>query len=348
MLVDKPISIHSENKITGHRRETLRSPILYSQEYVAEEEVGSRGKRKFGGTRIKATIVPKVHWLLLHTPTIVAIAPVRLVILLLRALYWWPRNPLRVTCEHLCNIARKAGHSHQSRQVYQQLLTNLLGAVENYFDLYDRGLDFALDRVKLSSSEGANIKKLISDHGGVLIMVPHNCGTSFSVLEMNRTLPLLLVVRNSPTIERTKIAIDFFSRMQVKIIMVRGGNPFQLSRSLFSALKEGKAVTATVDKLDRSPNRIDVDMFGSQVGLSPWAAKIAARMNVPIIPSYCRSRGRDLSIVLGAPLTSKDTRELMQHYAHFFEQNIIEDPASWAFLGDKHWAKALRKASLSV
>lgn len=41
----------------------------------------------------------------------------------------------------------------------------------------------------------------------------------------------------------------------------------------------------------------------------------------------------------------KDTREMTQHYASFFEQNIMEDPSSWAFLGDKHWRSSLRKAS---
>jgi lauroyl/myristoyl acyltransferase len=348
ILVDKPISMGSESKTTSYRSEVIRSPTIYTQEFIAQEEVGGRNHRSFGGTRIKSIIVPKVHWLLLHTPIVIAIAPVRLAVLLLRALYWWPQNPLRLSCEHICNIARRAGHQHQGRQVYQQLLTNLLGAVENYFDLYDRGLDFALDRVQLSTSDDEKIRELVRDHGGVLLMVPHNFGTSFSILEMNRTLPLLVVVRNSPTIERTKITVDYFTRMQVSIVLVRGGNPFQLSRTLFSVLKAGKIVTATVDKLDNSKNRVEVDMFGSQVGLSPWAARIAARMNVPVVPTYCRSRGRQMSIVLGSPLISENTTELIQHYARFFEQNIIEDPASWAFLGDKHWAKALRKANSRI
>jgi lauroyl/myristoyl acyltransferase len=335
----------SQNKKTSYRSETIRSPALFTKEYVAEEEVGSGKGRRFSGTRIKYIIVPKMHWLLLHTPNFIAIAPIRLVILLLRALYWWRRNPLRLSCEHICKIAHRAGHTHQARQVYQQLLTNLSGVVENYFDLYGRGPDFIRQRVQLSSADSAKVNELIKDHGGVLLMVPHNFGTSFAVLEMNQTIPLLLIVRNSPTIERTRISIDYFTRMQVSILMVRGGNPFQLTRTLFSVLKSSKAVIATVDSLDRSKNRVEVDMFGSQIGFSPWAVKIAARMNIPIIPSYCRSRGCRSSIVLGAPLLSKEPTELIQHYARFFEQNIIEDPASWAFLGDKHWGKVLRKAS---
>jgi lauroyl/myristoyl acyltransferase len=227
-------------------------------------------------------------------------------------------------------------------------MTNFLGAADNYFDLYHKGHDFVLEHVEMSAAETLKVNQLIQDHGGVLIMVPHNFGTLYSTLEMNRTMPLLLVVRNSPTIERTKIAVDFFTRMQFKILLVRGGNPVQHARALLSTLKSDKAVVATVDSLDRSKDRVDVEMFGRQVGLSPWATRIAARLNVPVIPTYCKSRGRELSVVLGSPLISKDLRELTQHYAHFFEQNILEDPASWAFLGDKHWGKVLRKASTEL
>ncbi len=86
ILVDKPISMGSESKTTSYRSEVIRSPTIYTQEFIAQEEVGGRNHRSFGGTRIKSIIVPKVHWLLLHTPIVIAIAPVRLAVLLLRAL----------------------------------------------------------------------------------------------------------------------------------------------------------------------------------------------------------------------------------------------------------------------
>jgi lauroyl/myristoyl acyltransferase len=345
ILPEHPTSMRSKNRKAHSRSEVTHSPGIYEEEFTGQEDAGKRHKRKFGGTRLKSIIAPRLHWLLLHTPISIAKAPVRLAIFLLRGLYWWPRNPLRLSCEHICNIAQRAGHKHQARQVYQQLLTNLFGAMENYFDLYDRGPDFTLDRVRLSGTDSLKVNQLINEHGGVLIMVPHNFGTTHSTLKMNRTLPLLAVVRNSPTRERSEIAVDYFTRMQTEFLLVRDGKPIQLTRTLFSVLKSDKAVLATVDKLDRSENRIEVDMFGSPVGFSPWATKIAARLQIPIIPSYCKSRGHQLSIILGSPLVSKDPGELTQHYARFFEQKIIEDPASWAFLGDKHWGKALYKAN---
>ncbi len=333
---------HSDKK-TIYRSETIRSPALYGEEFTAREEIDQQDNRSFGGTRIKSIIMPKLHWLLLHTPVVIAMLPVRLTILLLRVLYWWPQNPCRLSCEYICNIARRKGHSHQPRQVYQQLLSNLLGVVENYSCLYSRGLDHALGQVQICGDDGARMNRLVEEHGGVLLMVPHNFGTAYSTIKMNVTFPLLLIIRNPATIERTRVAIDFYERMQVKLVMVRGGNSFELSRTLFSVLKKGKVVAATVDGLDRSKNSVEVDMFDTRIGFSPWAAKIAARMGIPIVPSYFRSRGSQISIALGAPLVSKDINELVQHYTRFFEQNIIEDPASWAFLADKSWHKTLRK-----
>jgi lauroyl/myristoyl acyltransferase len=340
--------MHSSNKKINYRSETISSPSLFLKEFTAQEEVDSRKKQPFGGTRIKSIILPKLHWLLLHSHVFIAIAPVRLTILLLRGLYWWPQNPWRLSSEYICKIAHKAGHPHQAKQVYQQLMTNLLGAAENYAHLYGSGLDSVLDRVQLASAEAARINQLIEEYGGVLLMVPHNFGTTFSVPEMHRTIPLLVVVRNPATIERTKVAIDFYERMQIKIIMVRGGNPFKLSRTLFSVLKTGKAIVATVDSLERSENRIEVNMFNTRIGFNPWAAKIGARLKLPIVPCYFKSRGRHISVVPGPSLISNDVSELIQHYIGFFEQNIVEDPASWAFLADKNWIKVLRKVSFRL
>jgi len=269
-----------KNNHQNIRSELICSPSLYLKEFEAKEDVDSRGNRVFSGTRIKSVVMPMLYWLLQHTPIIVAKAPVRLLVVVMQILYWWPKNPLRLSCENLCVIARQAGQNHQSRVIYRQFLDNALGAVENYFHLYKHGLDSVQGRVYLSNADNEKINKLIQEYGGVLIAVPHNFGSAFSGFKMNQAFPLVLVTRNSSTIDRTKAAIDFFERMGVTIVMVRGGNSFELTRTLFSILKSGKAIGATVDSLDRSESRVEVDMFGSRIGFNPWAAKIAARLGV--------------------------------------------------------------------
>ena len=162
---------------------------------------------------------------------------------------------------------------------------------------------------------------------------------------MNQEFPLICVTRNPSTIERTKIGIDFFERMNVKILMVRGGNPFELSRTLFSILKSRTAVAATVDSIDHSEAAALAEIFGLSIGFPTWAAKIAAKKRIPVVPSYFRSNGKQVTAIYGEEIISNSTEEIVQYYVSFFEKNILADPASWAYLGDKRWRRVLKEAS---
>jgi lauroyl/myristoyl acyltransferase len=48
---------------------------------------------------------------------------------------------------------------------------------------------------------------------------------------------------------------------------------------------------------------------------------------------------------VGEPILSGDIQAAVQHYATFFEKQILEDPASWAYLADKHWQDVLGAAA---
>ena len=111
--------------------------------------------------------------------------------------------------------------------------------MENYFHLYRHGIDRVAEHIALAPHDSALLRELAQAHGGVILAVPHNIASAFSSLKLNQALPLLVVAKNSPTIARTRIMLEFFERMQVPILMVRGGNPFELSRSLFTLLRSG-------------------------------------------------------------------------------------------------------------
>ncbi len=330
------------------RSETITSPALYLKELEIIEDVGSRGSHLFSGTRLKSILIPFLFWLLRHTPLFVALLPVRLIIGLMRLLYGWRHNPLRQSCEYICALAQQAGYKHQPRQVYQQYLSNALGVIENYFQLYRRGVDAVIERVEFAPAQTELLNRLAVEHGGVIVAVPHNFGSAFSALKMHREFPLVLIARNPSTIARTRAALGMFERMQVSILMVRGGNPFELSRTLFSILKSGKVLAATLDNVDRSDHGVVANFFGQQVGFPSWAAKIAARIGVPVVPSYFHSRGNHITGVLGEPLISKELETLAQHYVSFFEEKMLVDPASWAYLGDKRWRRVLSAAYETV
>jgi len=335
----------SPTQPTRLRSEVIRSPALYLKELEVIEDVGSRGSHLLSGTRLKSIIIPVLFWLLRHMPLFVALLPVRLLIGMMRMLYDWRNNPLRQSCEYICVLAQRAGYEHQPRQVYQQYLSNARGVIENYFRLYRHGVEAVIDRVAFAPEQTEMLNQLLAEYGGVVVAVPHNFGSAFSALKMHREFPLILIARNPSTIVRTKAALGMFERMQVSILMVRGGNPFELSRTLFSILKSGKVLAATLDNVDRSEQGVVAQFFGQQVGFPSWAAKMTARLGVPVVPSYFHSQGNQITGVLGEPLVSNELELVAQHYVSFFEKKMLEDPASWAYLGDKRWRRVLREAS---
>jgi len=331
-----------------YRSEMICSDSLYLQEFEAKEKIDRRGGRFFSGTRIKSFTVPLLYRMLEHAPRPIVMLPIRLSIFILRLLYWWPQNPISLSCEYICILAKKKGYAHDPRHIYNKFLSNALEATKTLANLYHDGIESAADHIQCTVDDTRMMNKLIGEYGGAIIAVPHNFGSLLSALKMNREFPFILITKNSSTIERTKIAIDVFERMETTILMVRGGNPFQLSRTLFSILKSGKSVAATLDSLDTSSNRIEVQMFGEAMGFSPWAAKIAVRMRVPVIPTYFSSCNDQIVVNFGKPLLAESVEESIQHYVSFFEENILKDPASWGFLGDKKWRRTLREASRNI
>lgn len=333
---------------TRLRSETLYSPALYLKELEVVEDMGSRGSRMLSGTRIKSIVIPVLFWMLNYLPIFLVLLPVRMLIGLMRVLYVWRNNPLRQSCESICVLAQRAGYEHRPRQVYQQFLSNALGVTDNFAKLYRNGVEAVIDRVDLAPEQAEILNNLLAEYGGLVLAVQHNIGSAFSAIKMHREIPLVMIGRNPSTIARTKAALAMFERMQVSILLVRGGNPFELTRTLMSVLKSGKMLAATLDNMDHSENGIQAQIFGQQIGFPSWAAKIAARLKLPVVPSYFHSSGRQITCVFGEPLISESPDELVQYYVSFFERKMLEDPASWAYLGDKRWRRVLREVSEAV
>jgi lauroyl/myristoyl acyltransferase len=286
-------------------------------------------------------VFPLLHWLIRHTPVWLALLPARLVTAMLRLYYLCPGNRLRGACEAIAKLDGRL----RPRQIHSRFLNNALGIIADFFTLYRRGGPAVLPRIHLNPADVEAVERLIAAHGGAVLAVPHNVGSAFSALRIGHAFDMLLVAKNPPTPARTRIALDYYERMKLSVLMVRGGNPFALSRVMFSVLRRGKLVAATLDNVDNSANSVDVEMFGQRIGLAGWAARIAARMQVPVIPAWFHSSGTRLQVVIGDPVLSDDIHAVVQHYARFFEQQILADPGSWAYIADKHWQRLLGRAA---
>jgi lauroyl/myristoyl acyltransferase len=190
----------------------------------------------------------------------------------------------------------------------------------------------------------ARLRDLLKTHGGAVIAVPHNVGAVLSAVGLSHSFPTLVLAKNPTSQARTAMAQDVFERMGVEALLVRGGNAMELSRTCLKALRGGKLLVATLDNRYEKKNAIRRTIFGVERGFAPWAVRFAARCRVPVIPAYL-SIDRDCVVAtLGEPLIDTDLEALTEHYVRFFERKILEDPGSWAFLGDRRWAKVLREA----
>ncbi len=318
--------------------EILHSPALYLGS-VKLANPATRRAALLSGTRLKGVAFPVLHWLIRHTPRQIALLPAHLVGALLRLRYWVPGYRLRAACRAVAGLSGQ-GSAHE---IHRRFLANALGVIDNFIRLHQQGRRSVLARVQIDDHDVQRLQGLIAEHGGLVLAVPHNVASAFSAVQIGHCFDMLLVAKNPRTATRTRIALDFYERMNLSVLMVRGGNPFELSRTLFSVLRGGKLVAATLDNLDRSANAVPVRMFGETVGLPGWAARIAGRLQVPLVPAWFRSHGRDVRVVMGSAIIDKDVRTVVQHYADFLQRRILEDPASWAYLADKHWQALLAR-----
>lgn len=333
-------------------RVLLRSPALYLGELTVVEGRARQGSaRRFAisGRAIKNALLPLLHALSRVAPDWVVLAPVRALARLLRWAYPWRANPLRRAVVDLAAVATGRSVTVDPRTTYHRFLDNGCATLAAYLDLQRRGLDAAWARVDLRADQSALVQRLLTEHEGIILAVAHNYTSAFAAARLNQSFPMLLVAKNSNTVARTRLALQMFERMQTQVLMVRGGNAVGLSRAIFRALAERRAIAATVDNVARGDDAVAAEIFGVQVGFSPWAANLAAKRGVPLVPIWFSSQATGgVQPQLGEPLVSHDPAALVRHFVGFLEDRVLEDPASWAYLADKHWRRVLRRAAQAL
>ncbi len=323
---------------------TLRSPSLYGGEFRAIEDPSDRPVKHFGGQRIKELLQPLLYWFLRNAPGAIALLPFYLIIGVARGLYWYRGNPLRRSCVDMCRIALRAGYRHEPKALYRRFLANVLAAASAYHKLIRQGSQHVLARVDAEDVRRAMREEPLKGGKAFILFGAHNLAAIYGSVALAQSMPLLIVIRNSKTIRRTQLALDLLERIHARILMVRGSNPFEVARAMFSALDDNQVLAATVDNVDPGFG-VEAKIFGVDVEFAPWAARIAAKRRVPVVPVYFHSLDDGARVVFGEPLVTGDATVAIQHYVSFLEQCILKDPASWAYLADRKWCHVLRRAA---
>lgn len=321
--------------------EILTSPaLIHGSVEVVEKQY--TGKRRLRGTVVKKVVVRHLWGLLQVAPESFLRAYLRYACAWIQLLARWPNNPLLEACRRTAIVAARRGHRHRPAGMCRAFVDGARTVLELALTLHKRGLEAVLPSVLVRPK--GRLEAVRAEHGGFLICVPHNTGSVFSSVGVSQVVPTVLVTKNSPSVERTRIALDLFEAMQVRVLMVRDANPFEMTRACLRALRDGRALAATVDRIDRTEGRAVRPFLGAPVGFGVWAARIAVHARAPIVPAYVTTRRGRVVANFGEPLVPETVEQGMAWYLDYFERWIAREPASWSFLADRRWGWVLRDA----
>jgi lauroyl/myristoyl acyltransferase len=286
-----------------------------------------------------------LFWLFARAPESVSRLHIRGIALLLRLLYAAPRNPVRESCHQVSELAAELGVRHDARKVYRRFVTQIECAANGYLELMRRGPEAALGRVDLPEEATRTIRDLLDRHGGLLITVPHNVGGFLTSVRLAREIPTRVLARNSTSERRDRLMMEFFERLQIDVYLTRSTHVAGLFRACVSALRGGRVVVATLDNIDPGrKSRLLLPVFGLEIPLPTWGARMAVRAPAPVLPAWVTMIDGFFRLQLGEPIHDAPVDRIIRHYLAYFERRILEDPASWLFLGHKRWCRALREA----
>jgi KDO2-lipid IV(A) lauroyltransferase len=262
---------------------------------------------------------------------------------LLWLLYYCPYSHMRKTADALAFAAGTNG----GRAIYSRFVSGLSHAAFR-MELISQGRTEEIDRL-FRLPEREQFEACLSETGSALLVVPHCHGSLIAVRGLAARYPTLLLVREPKNDSRAKAERRFFAHMGCEVLDVRRNSETMVARAVLKALREGKIVIGTVDRIKKAPaadepvsgDTVRVHMFGEPVGIAGWPARFAAKAGVPILPVMTEHTAENVTLHLGEPVTAGDIRQTTQSWASALEAFFCRFPGDWIFAYDKHWARIL-------
>jgi lauroyl/myristoyl acyltransferase len=278
--------------------------------------------------------------------------PDALAALLLRAaalvalsVYFLPGVPLRGACRDLARLAARRGIAHAPFSIYRRLFAQMRQVAGLYQLLYRAGRDAVLPRAKLRDDQRQVLASLFAQDGALVIAVAHNVGSVLYSMRLAAQFPCLVVGKRSKRPGSDALMRRFFERLGVPLLLASRHERVAFTRQLLEAAAEGRAIIAPFDRIDRRGEGELARIFGSEVCFPTWALRIATRRALPILPAWLTVERGEVLLELGAPIREADPARALQQVMSRFEDWILRDPGSWAFLADKRWRRVLRAAA---
>ena len=261
------------------------------------------------------------------------------------AIYFVPGIPLRRACRDLASLAARRGIAHAPFAIYRRLVAQMRDVAWLYHRLYRAGRDAVLPQLEMTPENHRLLSSLFEHDGAFVIAVPHNVGAVLYAMRFAAAFRCLVVSKRSKRPESDALLTRFFERIGAPAVLASRHERVAFTRRLLEAVEEGRAIIAPLDRIDRRGEGVEARIFGSDVCFPAWALRVAARRKLPIQPAWLRVERGQVKLELGVPIRELDSERALRDAMSHFEDWILRDPGSWAFLADKRWQRVLRGAS---
>jgi KDO2-lipid IV(A) lauroyltransferase len=257
--------------------------------------------------------------------------------------YLLPGNHVRPT---MVALARQVGATSPNR-LYSEYVRRFITGL----DLAERVRHgFAAEVDGLLTIEDEERFDALLEKGGMFLALPHLHASVAMSRALARTREILLIARLTPDKKRAGAQWRLFEQLGCDVVDARNEPPGVVARKTLRALRQGKIVIGTVDRIRPPPSR-DVDTargqvravaFGQAVGIESWPTRFAMEAKVPILPATIRQTGTGIRLIPGNAVWPGDgLAETTQSWLDEVERLIRSNPEEWNFSLDKHWSKVL-------
>lgn len=261
-------------------------------------------------------------------------------------IYYVPASHMRKTAIALHAVA---GHASPS-QIYREFVGGVLLFAQR-IEMLSNGDTKTIDNL-LKIPEQERLDDIIKEHGGALLALPHCHGALLMVRGLAAQYNTLMLIREPKKDARAQAQRRYFANMGCEVLDVRRNNEAIVARTVLKALREGKLVIGTVDRIKQPPSEeepiskksdnVRASAFGLPVGVPGWPARFAAKCKVPILPVMVEQTKTDIVLHLGEPIVASDVLSTTQNWMNALEQFFVRFPGQWIFVYDKHWSRLLR------
>ena len=185
---------------------------------------------------------------------------------------------------------------------------------------------------------------------GVVLAVPHWTGHELVAAAINLRHPMVMLVRDAPTSERTARKLKWYRALGAETVLRPSGpSTINNASAYLRVLRQGKMLGVTPDLLAENEDGVEVSIFGRRARVHAGAFVLAILGRAPMI----RVSGEwqdDASVVIRferAPTPEAGDRNVAIHAAvqdwwNWFEDELRLHPELWLFWLDKRWSRFLR------